>query len=113
MYKFALYFTFYIKTEELFDAGNQLPDTQRRAIAKIIDIKIDHEMRELLVRMDSMSKHIDTMSKHMDMMFDITNKRIDRLESSMKWGFGVIISLIIGFMGFVGVLMGVLFSYLK
>ena len=106
MYKFALYFTFYMKTEELFDAGNQLPDNQRQAIAKIIDIKIDNEMREVLVRMDS-------MSNHMDMMFDITNKRIDRLESSMKWGFGVIISLIIGFMGFVGVLIGVLFSYLK
>ena len=111
-----------MNTEELLLATEQLP--AKKAIVKIIDLKIDSDMRETLTRMEVMfdkvnariekvDARIDTLSKHMDMMFAqmntriddtnrrvdhlemATNRRMDRMDNTMRWGFGIVITLML------------------
>jgi len=60
--RYIFYFT--MKAEDLFDATEQLP--AKKAIVKIIDLKIDNDMREAITKMEA--------------LFAATNARVDAIE---------------------------------
>jgi hypothetical protein len=62
--QWAYIFYFTMKAEDLFDATEQLP--AKKAIVKIIDLKIDNDMREAITKMEA--------------LFAATNARVDAIE---------------------------------
>ena len=94
-----------MKTEDLFDAGDKLKES-KKAIANIIDLKIDSDMRETLTRMevmfDKVNARIDKLEtstnlrmENMDKHIDRIDRRMDRMDNTMRWGFGIIITLML------------------
>jgi hypothetical protein len=104
-------FLFTMKAEDLFDATVQLP--AKKAIVKIIDLKIDNDMRDAMTRMevmfdkvnaridilsqrmDTLSQRIDDTNRRVDHLETTTHRRIDRMDNTMRWGFGIIITLML------------------
>jgi len=65
-----------MNTEELSQALGSTPKEQQQGITKIIDLKTNNDMREVISNMNIMLSTINTK-------FDQVNSRIDHLEKEM------------------------------
>jgi hypothetical protein len=84
-----------MNTEELFKAGKNIPQEQVEGFARIIDIKVGTEMQQVLAKMDSMETYVHSRMDSMDKRMDKMDGRIDSMDNTMRWGFGIIITLMI------------------
>jgi hypothetical protein len=82
---FADIFFYFMNMEELLLATENLPEKQ--AIVKIIDLKINQDMREVLNRIDlafeKVNTRIDHLEREMLTLHQTTNQRINYLIAAI------------------------------
>jgi len=77
----------------------------KKGILTVIDLKVNSEMKEVIVRIDNMEKRFeivdhrfDQMEKRFDQRFDEMEKRFSAQFSMLKWMIGILAAMMSAFM---------------
>ena len=86
-----------MKIEDILDAGDNLNDNVRIATARLIDIKVEGEMKQFLAdiktefkMLDRRFEQIETKIEHMDDKFSAQFKHIDDRFTLVFWLVGFV-----------------------
>ena len=72
-----------------------LPEKHKDAILKLIDIKTNEDMREVIQTIKHLENRVDSQIKHLENRVDSQISRVDSQIKIILWVLGIIITLIV------------------
>lgn len=77
----------------------------KKGILTVIDLKVNSEMKEVIMRIDNMEKRFDQRFEAIDRRFETIDHRFDSMEkhfstqfSMLKWMIGILAAMMTTFM---------------